>query len=497
MMARPASLTDWHSVTEPRHEETGFREYDLRWLYPEQVNLPGMFEIGRGLGTLMAQQGTTNEMVIGNDFRSYSRSVCHALALGLIDAGIRVTDVGTVVSPMVYFARVHLGIDAMAMVTASHNPDGWTGVKFGFRHPRTCSPEEMEQLKAIVLGRQTASRQGGSYGRNTTLAEAYLRSLAQSVTLTRKLRIVCATGNGTTSAFAPRLLSQLGMTVIPRHSVADCGFPHYNPNPESLEMLHDMQEAVQEAGADLALGFDGDGDRLGVVDNTATMIHADKAGLLIARHLAPHHPGSRILVDIKSTALFADDPVLDQHGIHTEYWKTGHGHIKARIAETGTLVAFEKSGHYYFGPPVGHGFDCGLMAACTLCSVLDAQPDKSLADLHGELPKTWMTPSMDPPCPDRTKYAVVTRITDRLKTMESAGQDFAGHTIANLLTINGVRLTLANGSWALIRASSNSPNLVLVCESKTGQADLQSLVETTAALLDDEPEVGPFELHIE
>jgi len=496
-MPAEASLTDWQSITEPRHDETGFREYDLRWLYPDQINLPGMFEIGRGLGTLMQQRGMTSEIVVGCDFRSYSRSVCHALALGLIDAGIKVTDVGTVLSPIVYFARVHLGISAMAMVTASHNPDGWTGVKFGFQHPRTCSPEEMKQLKSLVFGKQATSRSGGSYCRNTAAADAYLESLTQTATLTRTLRIVCATGNGTASTFAPELLKQLGMTVIPRHSNADCSFPHYNPNPESLEMLRDMRDAVTETGADLALGFDGDGDRLGVVDNTASIIHADKAGLLIARHLAPHHPGSRILVDIKSTALFADDPVLREHGIHTEYWKTGHGHIKARLAETGALAAFERSGHYYFGATVGHGFDCALHAARALCQVLDDQPGKSLAVLHDELPMTWMTPSMDPPCPDQAKYPVVDRITDRLKTMDRRGEDFAGQNIASLLTINGVRVTLTNGSWTLIRASSNTPNLVVVCESKTGREDLQRLVETTASLLHQEPEIGPFELHLE
>ena len=442
---------------------------------------------------LVKETNDERTIVLGSDFRSYSRAICNALALGLIDAGIEVIDIGTVISPVVYFARFHLGIDAMAMVTASHNPDGWTGVKFGFRRPHTCSPAQMDRLRELVLAGNPISCKGGGYHEKKGVAEAYIDALAGRANLSRRLRVICATGNGTAGAFAPDLLRRLGMDVIDRHTTPDFNFPNYNPNPESLVMLNDMKQAVIESGADLAFGFDGDGDRLGLVDDRGTIVHADKAGLLIARRLARRHPTSKFIVDIKSTSLFEDDVVLGQTGATVEYWKTGHGHMKSRLAKTGALAGFEKSGHYYFGSPLGYGFDCGLQAAVAMCQVLEESPGKSLSQLHAELPDTWITPTMSPACPDESKYKVVDRLAARLQHQADEGITFSGQPITGLNLVNGVRARLANGSWVLARASSNTPNLVVVCESRTGQSDLETLVDSVGVLLATESEVAPLD----
>jgi phosphomannomutase / phosphoglucomutase len=353
------------------------------------------------------------EIVVANDYRDYALAVKQALILGLIEAGITVHDIGTALSPMAYFAQFQLDVPAVAMVTASHNPNGWTGVKMGLAPPLTHGPEEMAELREIVLGGLGVARDGGGW-RRADVREAYLADLAGDFRLSRPLRVVCATGNGTAGAFAPAVLEAIGAEVIGLHTGLDYTFPHYNPNPEAMEMLHDMAASVRAQGADLALGFDGDGDRCGVVDDEGNEIFADKMGVILARDLAARHPGAVFVADVKSTGLFASDPVLRDLGARTDYWKTGHSHMKRRVKELNALAGFEKSGHYFLAPPVGRGYDCGLRAAVEICRLLDRHPDKRLSDLARELPATFTSPTMSPFCPDAEKYEVSQRITDGL-----------------------------------------------------------------------------------
>jgi phosphomannomutase/phosphoglucomutase len=237
----------------------GFREYDARWRYPDDINLAGMEALGLGLGTQMRERGLAPRIVAGHDFRSYSREVLDALIEGLVNAGIEVLDIGLSLTPMAYFAQFHLGVDAVAMVTASHNPNGWTGVKMGFEPPLTHGPEDMARLRDIVLGHQGEQHPGGGCEPIEGVREAYIADLTRDFRMTRPLRLVCATGNGTAGAFAPEILERIGVEVIGRHTELDHSFPHYNPNPEALEMLHDMGQAVRKSGADFGLGFDGAG----------------------------------------------------------------------------------------------------------------------------------------------------------------------------------------------------------------------------------------------
>ncbi|APX89142.1 phosphomannomutase/phosphoglucomutase [Brevirhabdus pacifica] len=483
----------WDFLREPMIAPTGFREYDARWKYPEEINLPGVTALGLGIGTQMHAQGIAPEICVANDYRDYSLSIKNALMLGLQQAGITVHDIGTAISPMAYFSQFHLDVPAVAMVTASHNPNGWTGVKMGFHRPLTHGPDEMAQLRDIVLEGRGQARDGGSIRRVDGVYEAYMDDLVGDFRMSRPLKVVCATGNGTASAFAPELLRRIGVEVVPLHNELDYTFPHYNPNPEAMEMLHDMADAVRASGADMALGFDGDGDRCGVVDDEGEEIFADKVGVIMARDLARLHPGATFVADVKSTGLFASDPELQRLGAKADYWKTGHSHMKRRVHELGALAGFEKSGHYFLAEPVGRGYDCAMRVAVELCKLMDRHPGQSMSDLRRALPRTYSMPTMSPHCPDTSKYDVLERIVDKLVQRHAEGGTLGGRAIEEVVTVNGARVILDNGGWGLVRASSNTPNLVVVCESPESEAELRAIFADIDTVIRTEPEVGDYD----
>jgi phosphomannomutase / phosphoglucomutase len=483
----------WAFLRDAMITPTGFREYDARWKYPDDINLPGITALGMGLGTQMHENGIEPVIAVGNDYRDYSLTIKNALMLGLMQAGIHVRDIGPALSPMAYFSQFYLDAPAVAMVTASHNPNGWTGVKMGFERPLTHGPDEMNRLRDIVLNGETVAREGGKYEFVEGVKEAYLDDLCGNFKMSRKLRVVCATGNGTASAFAPEVLERIGVEVIPSHNALDYTFPHYNPNPEAMEMLHDMSASVKESSADLALGFDGDGDRCGVVDNEGEEIFADKVGVIMARDLSKIYPNSTFVADVKSTGLFASDPELQKYGAKADYWKTGHSHMKRRVKELGALAGFEKSGHYFLAEPIGRGYDCGMRVAVEMCKLLDRNPDMTMADLRRALPVTYATPTMSPFCPDTEKYDVLERLVKRLVDMHEAGEKIAGRSIAQVVTVNGARVILDNGAWGLVRASSNTPNLVVVCESPTSDAEMRAIFADIDAVVRTEPSVGDYD----
>jgi phosphomannomutase/phosphoglucomutase len=280
--------------------------------------------------------------------------------------------------------------------------------------------------------------------------------------------------------------------VIPLDVELDHSFPRYNPNPEDMQMLHAIRDKVLETGADVGLGFDGDGDRCGVVDNEGNEIFADKVGVMLARDISQQYPGSSFVVDVKSTGLFKTDPQLQANGAVTDYWKTGHSYIKRRVAELGAIAGFEKSGHFFFNPPIGRGYDDGLVTAIAVCGMLDRNPSKSMADLYRELPVTYGTPTMSPHCDDELKYGVVERVLADFEAMKAAGERFAGQAIADLVTVNGVRVVAEDGTWGLIRASSNKPELVVVVESPVSAERRREMFEVLDAVLRRSPEVGPY-----
>lgn len=486
----------WSFLRDAMIKPTGFREYDARWKYPGEINLPGMTALGLGLGTQIQRRGIKPVIAVGNDYRDYSLAIKQALTIGLMQAGIQVKDIGPALSPMAYFSQFHLDVPAVAMVTASHNPNGWTGVKMGFDRPLTHGPDEMAELRDIVLQGQGVPSAGGSYEFVDGVREAYLDDLVGDFKMSRPLKVVCATGNGTAAAFAPELFERMGVEVVPSHCELDYTFPNYNPNPEAMEMLHDMAASVKASGADLALGFDGDGDRCGVVDDEGEEIFADKVGVIMARDLAKLHPGATFVADVKSTGLFASDPELQALGVKADYWKTGHSHMKRRVKEIGALAGFEKSGHYFLAEPIGRGYDCGMRVAVEICKLMDRNPDKSMSDLRRALPKTFSTPTMSPYCADTEKYAVLDRIVEKLVARAEAGETIAGRGIKEVVTVNGARLILDNGAWGLVRASSNTPNLVVVCESPESADELKAIFDDVDAVIRTEPAVGDYDQKI-
>jgi len=249
---------------------------------------------------------------------------------------------------------------------------------------------------------------------------------------------------------------------------------------------------VLASKADVALGFDGDGDRCGVVDNEGEEIFADKVGVMLARDMSAQHKGAVFVADVKSTGLFATDPVLIKNGARSDYWKTGHSYMKRRVNEIGALAGFEKSGHFFFNKPFGRGYDDGLIFAFAICDMLDRNPDKSMADLKNALPKTWSSPTMSPHCPDEIKYKIVEDVVKQFEREAKNGGKVAGQPIRDLVTVNGVRVTVQDGTWGLVRASSNKPELVVVVESPVSEARMREMFEAVDAVLRQHKEVGAY-----
>ncbi len=445
----------------------GFREYDARWLYEKDINAEGIFNLGKGLGTQIIKHTNKKNprVIVGHDYRSYSEEIKSSLKKGLVSTGCYIEDIGLSLSPMVYFAQFNLGSDAVAMVTASHNENGWTGVKMGIKKGLTHAPEEMKELKEITINGKFTKGEGQVKDINN-FQEIYKKDLIQKNKINKKIKAVVACGNGTAGIFAPDILKGIGCEVIELDCNLDWTFPKYNPNPEDLEMLHEISKVVKKNNADIGFGFDGDGDRVGVIDDKGNEIFSDKIGLLIARNLSSDHKNSKFIVDVKSTGLYANDKILNKNQCKTIYWKTGHSHIKRKVFNEKALAGFEKSGHFFFNKPLGYGYDDGINSAIQVCHLLDNQ-DKKMHEIIDELPITYQSPTMAPFCKDEVKYKVVDDLVKQIQELKNKKIKIDNQEIQEVLTVNGVRFSFKDGSWGLIRASSNKPSLVIVTESPT------------------------------
>ncbi len=477
-------------------QKNGFREYDARWLYPNDINLKGIEQLGKGLGTQIVKK--TNKInprvVVGHDYRSYSEEVKTALKKGLISTGCNIEDIGLSLTPMVYFAQFKLNSDAVAMVTASHNENGWTGVKMGIEKGLTHAPEEMNELKEITLNKHFLSSKGNSKDIKN-FQKIYIQDLIKKNKLKKKIKAVVACGNGTAGIFAPEILRGIGCEVIELDCKLDFSFPKYNPNPEDLKMLHAVSKCVQENNADIGFAFDGDGDRVGVIDNKGNEIFSDKIGLLIARNLSEKHKNSKFVVDVKSTSLYSKDKILLKNNCKTIYWKTGHSHIKRKVNKEKALAGFEKSGHFFFSQPLGYGYDDGINSAIQVCHLLDIQ-DKKINTIIERLPKTFQTPTMAPFCKDEEKYKVVENLVKQIEKMKNDNIKIDNQLIKEILTVNGIRFSLQDGSWGLIRASSNKPSLVVVTESPISDERKKKIFDFIDNLLQKTGKIGKYDQKI-
>ena len=474
----------------------GFREYDARWIFEKEIDVDGITSLGKGLGTQIINHTKKNNprVIVGHDYRSYSEKIKKALTEGLILTGCNIEDVGLSLSPMVYFAQFNLNSDAIAMVTASHNENGWTGVKMGIEKGLTHAPEEMSELKDITLNNKFKSGKGKII-EIENFKDIYIQDLVEKNKINKKIKAVVACGNGTAGVFAPQILKGIGCEVIEVDCKLDWTFPKYNPNPEDLEMLHAISSAVKHYKADIGFGFDGDGDRCGVIDEKGNEIFSDKIGLLIARNLAPKHRNSKFIVDVKSTGLYSKDKVLLANQCKTIYWKTGHSHIKRKVNTEKALAGFEKSGHFFFNQPLGYGYDDGINSAIQVCHLLNNQ-NKKMSELMKELPFTFQTPTMAPFCKDEEKYKVVDEMVKEVQKLKEGNTKIDNQIITEVLTVNGVRFSLEDGSWGLIRASSNKPSLVVVTESPSSNERKKKIFEFIDSLLQKTGKIGEYDQKI-
>jgi phosphomannomutase/phosphoglucomutase len=474
----------------------GFREYDARWLYEKNINLLGIEKLGKGLGTQIIIHTKKNNprIIVGHDYRSYSEEIKLALKKGLMSTGCFVEDIGLSLSPMVYFAQFNLNSDAIAMVTASHNENGWTGVKMGIKKGLTHAQEEMKELKDITLNEKFTEGKGNEK-EIKDFQKIYKDDLILKNKINKKIKAVVACGNGTAGIFAPDILKGIGCEVIELDCKLDWTFPKYNPNPEDMKMLHAISKAVKDNNADIGFGFDGDGDRCGVIDNDGNEIFSDKIGLLIARNLSNIYRNSKFIVDVKSTGLFSTDEVLLKNKCETIYWKTGHSYIKRKVNSDKALAGFEKSGHFFFNPPLGYGYDDGINSAIQVCKLL-SNSEKKMSEQIQELPTTYQTPTMSPYCKDEEKYEVIIDITKKIEEIKKNKTKIDNQEIINVLTVNGVRFSFEDGSWGLIRASSNVPSLVVVTESPTSDNRKKKIFDFIDDLLQKTGKIGEYDQKI-
>jgi phosphomannomutase/phosphoglucomutase len=485
----------------PLIKPTGFREYDVRWRLTEtdtpELNYTGLTVLGQAFGTWLFDHlegfGKDPRVVVGHDFRSYSQQVKDAFALGLISTGASVLDAGLLLTPAMYFTQYHLDIPAGAMITASHNENGWTGVKLAHGFSKTFEPKQIKEFREIVMSGRFRTG-AGTYGRVEGIRQAYIEDLSSQVTAKRPLKVVVNTGNGTAGLFSPEAFRLAGFEVVEVHTELDWDFPNYNPNPEHIKFLQSIGEAVRKAGADLGVGIDGDGDRLGIVDDRGEEVFSDKVGLLLARHLLPQTKKKgrepKFVIDVKSTYLF--EKMVKPLGAAVVWEKTGHSYIKAAVRREQATAGFERSGHMFFTSPWGRGYDDGTLAGLLFAAMLSRE-DKPLSGLLEELPKTYQSPNMQPHVDDTVKYDVVAKLREQYEQEYEQGHTLAGVAIDRLMTINGIRVQFTDDSWCLVRASSNTPTLVVLGESFTTRKRLYEMMDEVFARLKSFPQVGQFD----
>lgn len=491
-----------------RVAESGFREYDARWRVAPvgdsdsdvEINYRGLLVLGNWLGWFLQrpENGAHEQLIVGHDFRAYSEHVKNALVVGLLASGIDVHDLGLCLTPTVYFSQYDRSVPGCAMVTASHNPNGWTGVKMGHGYSKTFGPDRMQAFKDFAREQGETVRSAEVAGRYVQVPDAMERYLAQlkkewSSRLgdLPRLRVAVETGNGTAGLALPRLLEGLGFEVDAGNIEPDWDFPHFNPNPESVPFLRSVQALVARGKADVGLCIDGDGDRLGVVDDRGQIVFSDRVGLLIAKMLERKLGPTTFVVDVKSTSLFSTQ--LESRVV---WEKTGHSYVKAAVARENATAGFERSGHFMFNPPLGRGYDDACVATLALLWILcEAKPSgQHLSDLLALLPPSHQSPNRQPKVPEERKYAIVEEIEEKIEAALEENPELFGAPVTEVVTINGVRLHFGDGSWLLVRASSNTPNLVILAESFDSDGGrLEEIDRAIRSLIADIDDVGPFE----
>lgn len=406
--------------------------------------------IGRAFGTLCLRANTTR-IVVGHDSREYSEGLSNSYINGLLSTGIHVTDIGLTTTPMVYFAQFHLGGIGGSSVTASHNPNGWGGLKLSINPPLTLTQSDMSTLKSLIVTNDYES--GSGVYTSACIVNAYVDQLAERLPVDRPLHAAIDGGNSISGPIAQFALQRAGHKCTAINNELDWSFPNHEPDPERIEARQQISAAVQATSADVGLSFDGDGDRLGVTDDQGRVIWSDQILAILARDVLRRHPNRPIVYDVKCSQVVAD--TIREHGGIPVMWKTGHSHIKSKMQEIDAPFAGERSGHF-FNAADYLGFDDACHTALWLMSIL-SQSKRSMSSLLSDLPQYYSAPTMHAPCRDDvTKHESVSRFRAFIETTGAR----------RILAVDGVRAEYDDG-WLLLRASSNLPALVMVVESNS------------------------------
>lgn len=446
-----------------------FRQYDIRGIVGDDITPEVARLIGRAYGTLCRRNGIS-KVVVGHDNRKSSPELCAAVIEGLTAAGCDVIDIGEVVTPLLYFACRYWQIDGGVMVTASHNPPQYNGFKLVWGHG-TLFGEQIQQLRRMIEANDFDSGNGSVTNRDAF--NDYLTWLTDHIKLGgRKLKVVVDCGNGTASHFAPKLFSALGCEVVELYCESDPNFPNHIPDPVKPENLRDLIATVKQVNSDVGLGFDGDGDRLGVVDEQGNILWGDHLMILFSREVLQKHPGAKIIVEVKCSQAVLEE--VEKRGGVPILWRTGHSFIKAKMHDEKALLAGEMSGHLFFADEY-FGYDDALYAACRLLRIL-SNTEKPLSELLADVPRYYATPEVRVHCDDSVKFSVVAEVVEHFKR--------SGYQV---IDVDGARV-VTNEGWALVRASNTEPALILRAEGKTPDA-LKKLHQLVTDALKVHPEV--------
>lgn len=456
----------------PSLKKTMFREYDIRGrVNDEELNATSAEWIGRGFGTFLARKNVEH-MVVGYDCRFGSVEIKDGLVKGLRSTGRNVIMIGMCLTPMMYWSQYRFKVKGGAMITGSHNPKGWNGLKLGAGFSSTLVASEIQELYDIIA-REDFVAGHGDYT-EATIIDDYQNDLVSRVKIKRPLKMVIDTGNGTAGAFAPRIFRAAGVEVIEQFTELDPDFPNHEPDPARTDTVEFLGKRVLKEHADLGMAFDGDGDRFGVVDEKGQVIWPDRYMILLARQVLERQPGGKIVFDVKCTQALEDD--IRAHGGVPIMWKTGHSHIKAKLHEEQAALAGEMSGHVFFVENY-YGFDDGIYSGLRFAEYVSSRSE-TLSQIMAGTPSYISTPAIQVKCADEVKYQVVEKLTAELK------RDFK-----RVIDINGARVAFDDG-WGLVRASSNLPELVLRFEARTPER-LQEIKETFRRYLAKYPEADP------
>jgi len=449
-----------------------FRQYDIRG--HAQRDLPDETAklLGRAFGTYVQERGA-REVFVGWDNRLSSERLRDALVAGLIATGCRVIDIGLVVTPILYYAQATGGLCGAAMITGSHNPPEENGFKL-VGGEGTLYGEEIQRLKEII--RERKFRSGLGEVKEKDLVTPYLNMLKEKVQLgPRRLTVALDCGNGTASLFAERILASWGCRVIPLYCESDGRFPNHHPDPVKTANLADLRKAVVENGADLGAAYDGDADRLGVVDEKGQVIWGDLLMCLFWREILAKHPGAPAIVEVKCSQALVEEII--RLGGRPFFYRTGHSLIKAKMKEVGAPFTGEMSGHLFFADEY-YGFDDAFYATGRLLRIL-SHTEKTLAQLLEDIPKYYSTAETRVPCADRDKFDVVARLVEKFSREYE------------VIAVDGARVLFADG-WGLVRASNTQPVLVARCEARTPEG-LQRICRLMKEAITAYPQVGDFE----